>query len=144
MGKWLLVEDEPDIYEILHHLYDLPDSMPLLFTTGEQAVAWIEAVESNEITSDLPIFALIDLRLPGDIDGVAVGERLQRSPRLRHMPVVLMTAYHLTAAERADFIQRTHAKQLLSKPLPPFRELRALFLDLVERSAEEAENAKTA
>jgi CheY-like chemotaxis protein len=131
MTKWMLVEDEPDIYDLLDHLYSVLGVRSMIFTTGEDAQVWLNAVDSDEITDDLPVFALIDLRLPGDIDGIQVGERLRRSARLKNIPVVLMTAYKLSPAQEVEAVKRTRANLLLYKPLPRIAELHKMFTDLV-------------
>lgn len=132
MSTWLLVEDEPDIYEILNHLYDVLDSRSVVFTTGEDAANWIAAVAAGQITDSLPIFALIDIRLPGEINGIEVGERLRQCAPLKNIPLVLMTAYRLSPFQEQSALKRTGAHQILYKPLPRFAELRQLFVDLVK------------
>ncbi|MBL8165203.1 MAG: response regulator [Anaerolineae bacterium] len=131
--RWVIVEDEPDIYEVLNHMYDLLGAASIAFTTGEDIDAWLEAVDSGEITDDLPVFALIDLRLPGDMDGVQVGERIRRCAKLRDIPIVLMTAYRLSPATEAEYIKRTNAHRLLYKPLPSIQTLQEMFLTLVKK-----------
>jgi CheY-like chemotaxis protein len=137
MSRWLLVEDEEDIYLILSHFYKLFDASPLLFTNGEDAMAWLDAVDAGEITSDLPVFALIDIRLSPDLDpnaltGIDVGERIRRCAPIRHIPIVLMTAYLLSPQEKRRAMARTRANLFIEKPLPAFAELRKLLLDLVK------------
>lgn len=135
MSRWLLVEDEEDIYLVLTHFYKLFEDSPLLFTNGADAMAWLDAVDAGEITSDLPVFALIDIRLSpieGDINGIDVGERIRRCAPIRHIPIVLMTAYLLSPQEKRRAIARTRANLFLEKPLPSFAELRELFLSLVK------------
>jgi CheY-like chemotaxis protein len=135
MSRWLLVEDEEDVYVILTHFYKLVEASPLLFTNGEDAMAWLDAVDAGEITSDLPVFALIDIRLSADpkaINGIDIGERIRRCAPICHIPIVLMTAYILSPQEKRRAIERTRADLYLNKPLPEFAELRELFLGLVK------------
>ncbi|NWG18036.1 MAG: response regulator [Chloroflexi bacterium] len=131
MTRWLLVEDEPDIYEVLNHLNAIVGATSLIFTTGEEVADWLEAVETGEITDDLPVFALVDIRLPGRIDGVAVGERIRRCGPLRHIPIVLMTAYRLSPDKETECIRRAGANRLIYKPLPPLSEMKKMFFNLV-------------
>jgi CheY-like chemotaxis protein len=132
MMRWLIVEDEPDIYEVLNHMYDLIGAASIAFTTGEDIDAWLQAVDAGEITDDLPVFALIDLRLPGAMDGVQVGERIRRCAKLSDIPIVLMTAYRLSPTTEAEYIKRTKAYRLIYKPLPSVKELQDMFLSLVK------------
>jgi CheY-like chemotaxis protein len=90
-------------------------------------------VEAGIIREEMPVLALIDLRLPGDIDGVMVAERLRASSLLKDIAVVLMTAYHLDADEEKSTIQRAEADLLMYKPLPSFTELRDILRDIAQR-----------
>ena len=65
------------------------------FVDGEEAVSWINDVDEGRFHGELPELALLDIRLPGDVDGVMVGERLRKSPILGNMAIVLTTAYKL-------------------------------------------------
>jgi CheY-like chemotaxis protein len=132
MTRWLLVEDELDLYDYLHHLCEVFGSTPMLFVDGESAVAWVNALDAGELHEELPVFALIDIRMPGDIDGVHVAERIRRSPSLDGLPLVLMTAYRLTNAQEKAILRRSRADQLIYKPLPKISELRTLFGALIK------------
>lgn len=130
---YMIVEDEPDLYEMLTAMSSVLGVDEVAFATGEEAVTWIEEVEAGIIREEIPALALIDLRLPGDIDGVMVAERLRASPLLKNIAVVLMTAYHLDADEERSAIQRAEADLLMYKPLPSFTELRDILRDIAQR-----------
>lgn len=130
---YMIVEDEPDLYEMLTAMSSVLGVDEVAFATGEEAVTWIEEVEAGIIREEMPALALIDLRLPGDIDGVMVAERLRASPLLKDIAVVLMTAYHLDADEEKSAIQRAEADLLMYKPLPSFTELRDILREIAQR-----------
>jgi CheY-like chemotaxis protein len=130
---YMIVEDEPDLYEMLTAMSSVLGVDEVAFATGEEAVTWIEEVEAGIIREEMPVLALIDLRLPGDIDGVMVAERLRASSLLKDIAVVLMTAYHLDADEEKSTIQRAEADLLMYKPLPSFTELRDILRDIAQR-----------
>lgn len=132
MSKWLLVEDEPELYEILSSLYDAFGSQVIAHATGEDVLAWLEALPRTEPADKLglPIFALIDIRLPGKINGVEVAAHLRQHPLLHALPIVLMTAYRLSPKEEKYVIKRSGSNRLIYKPLPSFAELRKIFTDL--------------
>ena len=130
---YMIVEDEPDLYEMLTAMSSVLGVDEVAFATGEEAVTWIEEVEAGIIREEMPVLALIDLRLPGDIDGVMVAERLRASSLLKDIAVVLMTAYHLDADEEKSAIQRAKADLLMYKPLPSFTELRDILRDIAQR-----------
>ncbi|MDX2139466.1 MAG: response regulator [Chloroflexota bacterium] len=127
MQTYMIVEDEPDLYEMLTHMSTMIGVNEVAFTTGEESVAWIEEVDAGLFNDDLPVLALIDIRLPGATDGIMVAERLRASPHLQHVAVVLMTAYHLSPEDEAQAKQRAGANLLLYKPLPRIADLRQIL-----------------
>jgi CheY-like chemotaxis protein len=123
----MVVEDEPDIYELLLAMFEMWGIEGVAFVDGEEAVAWINDVDSGRIKGELPELALLDIRLPGKIQGPAVGERLRQSKPLGDISIVLTTAYHLTADEERDVVLKAGADRFVRKPLPKFFELKALL-----------------
>lgn len=123
LSTWMVVEDEPDIYEVLLAMFGIWGIDGVAFVDGEGAVAWIDDVDSGNFQGELPELALLDIRLPGEIDGVMVAERLRKSPKLSQTAIVFATAYRLSPDEEKDYITRTAADKLLYKPLPKFQDL---------------------
>jgi CheY-like chemotaxis protein len=134
----MVVEDEPDIYEVLLAMFEMWGIEGVAFVDGEEAVSWIEDVDAGRYQGDIPELALLDIRLPGDIDGVMVGERLRKSGRLGHISVVITTAYTPpTLDDKEDIIRRTGADKWLQKPLPKFNELQGILETVIaQRRAE--------
>ena len=118
MSTWIVVEDEPDLYRVVLVLYKLMGVQSAGFASGEETASWITDVNQGRYAGELPRLALVDINLPGEIDGVAVGARLRQSPALRDMAIVLMTGLRLTPEEERDAVQRAGADLLLRKPLP--------------------------
>lgn len=127
MTSWMLVEDEPDLYEMLLAMTQTMGVNGIAFPNGEEAVDWIEDVDAGMFQGELPELALLDIRLPGDISGPMVGSRLRKSPTLGKTRVILITAYRLSPSEEATVIQQAGADFLLYKPLPSFKELEAIL-----------------
>ncbi|MCB9452217.1 MAG: response regulator [Anaerolineaceae bacterium] len=132
MSSWLLVEDEPDLYEVLVHLSDIFATEVIAYTTAEDALSWLETLP---LTLDgnrnrVPIFGLIDIRLPGQINGIQLARHLHNHPLLKNMPVILMTAYRLSWREEKEAIRYSGARRLIYKPLPSFAEMRQIFKEL--------------
>jgi len=136
----MVVEDEPDIYEVLLAMFEMWGIEGVAFVDGEEAVAWIDDVDNGRFQGELPELALLDIRLPGDINGVMVGERLRKSPVLRNVSVVLTTAYKLSPEEQEAAIKRAGADKWLPKPLPKFNELQGILEAVI--AARRAANAK--
>lgn len=132
MRSWLLVEDEPDLYDILMHLYDVFTMEVIAYTTGEDVLSWMDTISLTDATqySKLPVFGLIDIRLPGEIDGIELARRLRLHPLLKNMPIVLMTAYRLSSKQEKDAITYSGANRLIYKPLPSFKKMQQMLNEL--------------
>lgn len=124
MTTWMLVEDEPDLYDMVLAMYSMIGVRGEAFPDGESAVEWIEQVDAGKVDGELPELSLIDIRLPGDTSGLDVGERLRQSPRLRDMVIVLITGFHMNPHEERAAMRQTQADALVYKPLPGFAEFR--------------------
>jgi CheY-like chemotaxis protein len=127
MTTWMVVEDEPDLYDMLLSMTQIMGIDGLAFTTGEEAVGWIDDVDQKHIHVEAPQLALLDIRLPGDISGPAVGGRLRQSPILQNTTIVLMTAYKLSPQEEKAVIREAGANLLVYKPLPNLPELQKML-----------------
>jgi CheY-like chemotaxis protein len=123
----MLVEDEPDMFDLLLHMTQLLGVSGVAFTSGEEALAWLEDVDRLQIRVEMPQLALLDLRLPGDAQGDDVGARLRRSPIMGKIPILLMTAYVLSLAEEKRVLSKSGAARILYKPLPALSELRQII-----------------
>ncbi len=124
MSTWMVVEDEPDIYEVLLTLFEMWGIEGVAFVDGEEAISWIEDVNQGRFQGELPELALLDIRLPGTVSGPMVGAKLRESPLLQHITIVLTTAYRLTAEEEKKVIEQADADKLIYKPMPRFNELK--------------------
>lgn len=133
MTTWMLLEDEPDLYDMILTMYGMLGIGGVAFGSGEDAVEWIHRVEYGAYDGELPELALLDIRLPDSISGLDVAARLRESPILRDMVIVMMTAYRLTPHEENEVMIYTSADGLLYKPLPRFTELERFLKDLVIR-----------
>jgi CheY-like chemotaxis protein len=125
MGRWMIVEDEPDLYDMLLTMTDLMGVDGVAFANGEDAVAWIEDIEANRLSSDLPELALLDIRLPGELNGADVAARLRQSETLSGITIVLMTAYRLSPSEEKTMLKASGAETIVYKPLPRLSDFQA-------------------
>lgn len=139
MSTWMVVEDEPGIYEVLLAMFEMWGIGGIAFVDGEEAIAWIEDVDEGRAKGEKPELALVDIRLPGAIQGEMVAERLRQSSHLKDMAIVLITAYHLTKDVKEQIMIQSGADELLYKPLPRFSELKQKLEDvLAARRAQQA------
>lgn len=144
----MVVEDEPDIYEVLLAMFEMWGIEGVAFVDGEEAVAWIDDVDQGRFQGELPELALLDIKLPGEINGVGVGERLRTSPVLGNVAIVLTTAFKLTPEERSEAMLTSQADKWLPKPLPKFNELQGILESVIalrrQRGAAQTETATAA
>ncbi|NJL95547.1 MAG: response regulator [Anaerolineae bacterium] len=140
MPTWMVVEDEPDIYEVLLAMFEIWGIEGVAFVDGAQAVAWLDDVDQGRVRGDLPELAILDIRLP-EINGPEVGQRIRQSRVLGHMAIVLITAYRLTPDEEKSFVAQAQANRLMYKPLPGMPELRAILDEVINE--QRAKNKKS-
>lgn len=131
MSTWMVVEDEPDIYEVLLAMFEMWGIEGVAFVDGEEAVAWIDDVNNGRFQGELPELALLDIRLPGNISGPMVGERLRQSNTLKQVAIILSTAYRLSPEEEKQVLEQAGADKLMYKPLPRFNELQKILEQVI-------------
>jgi CheY-like chemotaxis protein len=136
LSTWMVVEDEPDIYEVLLAMFEMWGIDGVAFVDGEEAIAWIEDVDSGRFKGELPELALLDIRLPGKISGPLVGERIRQSPILGEIAIVLSTAYKLSKDEEEQVTAQAGADKLMYKPMPRFDELQRILEAVIAQRRE--------
>lgn len=132
MTTWMVVEDEPDVNDMVLAMYATLNVKGVSFSTGEDALDWIEQVESGQYLDDIPELALIDIRLPGNVTGARVGNRLRASSVLGNIVIVLMTAYKLSPSEQEQVMAKAGANMILRKPLPKLQDFGRVLGGLIE------------
>ncbi|MEQ8675860.1 MAG: hypothetical protein RLP44_16590 [Aggregatilineales bacterium] len=123
MATWMLLEDEPDLYDMILMMYDMLGLRGVAFSTGEEAAEWVDAVNAGEYEGELPQLALIDIRLPDSISGTQIAAKMRKSPQLKKTVIALMTAYKLSVSEENEIMKISGADLLLYKPFPRLHEL---------------------
>jgi CheY-like chemotaxis protein len=122
----MAVEDDEDIHSVILAMFEVLGIAGVSFVDGDDAISWIDAVDDGKVKGELPQLAIIDVRLPG-ASGIEVSARLRKSKRLRHIPIVLTTAYHFSPQEEMDAVTQAQADQLIYKPLPAINDLREIL-----------------
>jgi CheY-like chemotaxis protein len=141
LPTWMVVEDEPDIYDVLLAMFEIWGIEGVAFVDGAEAVAWIENVDQGRVRGDLPELAILDIRLP-EVSGPEVGHRLRQSPVLGDIAIVLITAYRLSPEEEDDVIAQAQADVLMYKPLPTMIELREKMDGVIIKHQKKPEDKK--
>jgi CheY-like chemotaxis protein len=126
MTTWMVVEDEPDLYELVLVMYGMLGVDGIAFTNGEDAVAWIEEADNGQYDGEMPELALLDIRLPGQVSGLDVSARIRQSNSLSQLPVILMTAYRVSQKEEKRMMKESSADLLLYKPFPKLQDFQKI------------------
>ncbi len=89
-----VVEDNADnrllVQALLEERYDLTE-----YTTGSEAL--------HGLRKSIPDLVLLDISLP-EMDGIEVAREIRADDRLRHLPLVALTA-HAMSGDRERFLQ---------------------------------------
>lgn len=123
MGTILVVEDEPDIADLVKYHLEKAGLPARVVADGKQAL--------ELIVREHPDLVVLDLMLPG-MDGLELCRRLRGSPATRGIPVIMLTA----KAEEVDRIVGLEmgADDYVPKPFSP-RELVARVKAVLRRTA---------
>ncbi len=140
----MVVEDEPDIYDVLLAMFEIWGIEGVAFVDGPEALNWVDSVDDGKVRGDLPELAILDIRLP-ESSGPEVGRRLRESPILKNMTIILITAYRMSPEDEEKAIELAQADKLMYKPLPSMPELRSVLDTLIStrKNGAVAEKAST-
>ena len=111
MKRLLIVEDQADIRKLIRMTLEFEDY------DIHEAVNGVEGLrKAIEITPDL---ILLDVMMPGELDGLAVCARVRTDPALQQTKVVLLSA----RSQLQDFEAGTRAgaDAYLAKPFSPLQ-----------------------
>jgi len=134
MSRWIILEDEPDLYDYLLQFSSVFNVDGLGFTNAEQALVWIEEVDHGLYTGELPVLALLDFRMPDqELTGGIVAERLRQSPVLSNIAIVMMSAFTKSDPRIRAYAAAGVVDLLLDKPLPKINVLRETLLMQVRK-----------
>lgn len=122
----LIIEDEPDILEVIQYNLEREGHKVIACRDGEQGL--------SRIRTDNPDLVILDLMLPG-IDGVEVCRGVKSDPVTRAIPIIMVTA----KGEESDIVLGlgVGAEDYIAKPFSP-RELVARVKVVLRRSRQHA------
>ncbi len=97
-GRILVVDDNPEVQTLFHHIL-------------RHQVAELQSASNGQIALDLlknytPDLIFLDLMMP-EMDGLTFLRTLRADPLQKHIPVVIITAKQLSAAEQHELDLRT-------------------------------------
>lgn len=105
----LIVEDQSDIRKLIRMTLELGDSEIHEAENGEAGWHMVKALR--------PDLVLLDVMMPGSLDGYQVCQKIRQEPALRQTPVIMLTA----RGQQADFEmgRQVGADAYLTKPFSP-------------------------
>jgi CheY-like chemotaxis protein len=118
MKRVLIVEDQSDIRKLIR--------MTLEFEDYEIHEAADGAFGLNMVQVVRPDLVLLDVMMPGELDGLQVCQRIKTDPTLQHVKVVLLTARG--QARDRDAGNAARADEYLVKPFSPLQ-----LIETIER-----------
>lgn len=106
--KILVVDDEPDILKIVVFRLKKLGYEVTTASNGQEALDFIQKIK--------PDLVVLDLIMPV-VDGYEVCKQVKADEKLRHIPVILLTASF--TGELADKAEKLGADDYLMKPFDP-------------------------
>jgi DNA-binding response OmpR family regulator len=106
--KILIVDDEPDIVELIAFNLEAEGFAVITATSGLEAL--------NRARAILPDLIVLDLMLP-ELDGLSVCEILHRLPSTAPIPVIILTAWKSELSRTIGL--QNGAEEYISKPFSP-------------------------
>ena len=124
-SRILIIEDEPDIVEVIQYNLEREGHKVLACRNGEQGL--------SRIRTDNPDLVILDLMLPG-MDGAEVCRQVKADPVTRGIPIIMLTA----KSEESDVVLGLGlgAEDYISKPFSP-RELLARVQVVLRRNTQD-------
>jgi CheY-like chemotaxis protein len=108
--KVLIVDDQPEI----RHLLSLTLGEDYEVIVAKDGTTALEAVRMHQ-----PQAVLLDIMMPGQIDGLQVLASIKNTPSTRHIPVAMVTARGLAADYR--LANEFGADAYFIKPFSPLK-----------------------
>jgi DNA-binding response OmpR family regulator len=121
---WLIVEDDPEIRNLVAVMMQVWGETPIALPDGNAAWRWLDSIVDGTFKGELPELALMDIRMPGHT-GDQISARMRETERIKHIPIILMTAFTLTESEVQSMVDRAGIDRVIKKPLPDMDEFRA-------------------
>ncbi|MEO7404475.1 MAG: response regulator [Burkholderiales bacterium] len=119
-GKLLIVEDQPDIRKLIRMTLEFEGYDLLEAENGAEGLHIAQAAR--------PVIVLLDVMMPGELDGYQVCERIKQDPSLKGTRVIMLTA----RGQQTDLDQGRKAgcDAYLTKPFSPLE-----LIDTIDRLA---------
>jgi len=111
--KILIVDDEKEIRELVRETVMIDNFEILEADTGDTAY--------DMILKEHPDLIILDVKMPGEMDGVSLTQKIKTDPSMRNIPVILLTAVPVDLEQDS----RLNPDAIFYKPFSP--------MDLLDR-----------
>jgi CheY-like chemotaxis protein len=133
--NWLIAEDETDIRNLVSMMCTVWGNTPITFENGQKVWDWLDRIDKGQEAGPLPDFALMDIRMPGK-RGSELAMKIRSVDRVKHIPIVLMTAFALAEDEINRIKNEYGVDYVINKPLPDFDRLRTILDNVIRQKAQ--------
>ena len=116
MSRILIIEDQADIRRLIRWALEPENHEIFEASNGERGLAAAQTAQ--------PDLIILDVRMPGTLDGFQVCQRLKADPELAKRPVVMLTA--LARERDREAGERAGADAYLPKPFSPIELIRTV------------------
>ena len=111
LKKVLIIEDQPDIRKLVKMTLDFSDYELHEASEAETGFGMVKAIQ--------PDLILLDIMMPGEINGLQLCAMLKGMEKYRHIPIILLTARGQVADRQAGL--EAGADEYLVKPFSPIK-----------------------
>ncbi len=111
--KILIVDDEKEIRELVRETLMVDNFQVVEAATGDQAYELVKKAP--------PDLLILDVKMPGQLDGITLTAKLKQNPATRHIPIFLLTAVPVELGDDSQL----YPDAIFYKPFSP--------MDLLDR-----------
>jgi len=126
LKKILIIEDQPDIRRLLKMTMDFSDYEVHEASEAESGFSMVKAIR--------PDLILLDIMMPGEINGLQLCTMLKSADSFKHIPIVLLTARGQLVDRQAGLA--AGANEYLVKPFSPIKLIETVESLLLKAKAE--------
>lgn len=111
MKKILIVDDQPEVRELVKLTLNSPDYLVIEGGNGDEAL--------RISVDELPDLILMDIMMPGDVNGLKATQILKQDHVTQHIPIVILTA----KGQKEDIVKgaAVGADDYIVKPFSPLK-----------------------
>jgi CheY-like chemotaxis protein len=106
-GPLLVVEDVPNILELLEVTLRFKGYPVVTATNGQEALEWIQ--------QEHPALVITDILMP-KLDGFSLAQELRTNPKTNRIPILFLSATYVTHEDK-EFAMSLGAARFLEKPV---------------------------